>query len=139
MGWHDEAYKINAFGEEILNGAVVKGIDRVGKYARSLFLSWVVVRVLSKGFGSQVDLEENDVLLGALMASDGICSHAITIHGSGFIFDANESVALTLGKEALDYCTSTATVKSELVRFKRGWLFRYEGQKASKVKKDAKQ
>jgi hypothetical protein len=30
MGWHDQTYKIEAYGEEILHGAVVEGIDRVG-------------------------------------------------------------------------------------------------------------
>jgi hypothetical protein len=109
---------------------VVKGINRVGTYAKTIFPNWVVVRLLSKEFDCQVNLQENDVVLGALMAPDGICSHAITINGSGFIFDANESIALPLGKEALDYCTFTATVKKEFVRFKRGWRFRYERNKA---------
>jgi hypothetical protein len=70
------------------------------------------------------------------MASDGICSQAITIHGSGYIFDANGSGTLPLGKEALDYCTSTAKVKTEFVRFMRGWRFCYEGKKPSKVNKN---
>ena len=49
-------------------------------------------------------------MVGVLIASDGSCSHAVTIHGN-FVFDANETVVLPLFKEALDYCTSTAKVK----------------------------
>ena len=85
MGWHDEAFKIDAFDEEILHGAVVEGIDRVGTYTTKIFPTWVVVRLLSKEFDYQADLQENNVVLGALLTSNGICSHAITIHGSGFI------------------------------------------------------
>ena len=82
MGWHDQAYKIDAFGEEFSHGAVVEGIDRVGTYAKQIFPKWVVVRLLPKEFDYQINLQENDVVLGALMASDGICSHAPCHHHS---------------------------------------------------------
>ena len=93
------------------------------------------MRVLPNNFDLTKDLNDNDLVLGALMTSDGSCSHAITIHGSGLVFDANESIALPLGKESLNYCTSTATIISEFVRFRRGWWFRHEGKKQSKLKR----
>jgi hypothetical protein len=135
MGWHEVAIEVDAYGEEILNGAVVEAIERVGKFTRKLLPNWVTMRLLPKNFDHTHHLNENDLVLGALMASDGSCSHAITIHGSGLVFDANESIALPLCKESLDYCTSTATVLSEFVRFKRGWWFRYEGKKPSRLEK----
>jgi hypothetical protein len=46
---------------------------------------------------------------GVLHASDGSCCHALTIHG-GFIYDANETIALPLCNEALNYCTPTSLV-----------------------------
>ena len=126
---------MDAYGEEILNGAVVEAIERVGKFTRKLLPNWVTMRLLPKNFDHTQHLNENDLMLGALMASDGSCSDAVTIHGSGLVFDANESIALPLCKESLDYCTSTATVLSEFVRFKRGWWFRYEGKKPSRLEK----
>jgi hypothetical protein len=135
MGWHEVAIKVDGFGEEILNGAVVEAIERVGRFTRELLPKWITMRVLPNKFDHTKDLNENDLVLGALMASEGSCSHAVTIHGSGLVFDANESIALPLGKESLDYCTSTATITSEFVRFKRGWWFRYEGKRPSKLKR----
>ena len=55
MGWHDQALKLDAFGEEDLHGAVVEGIDRVGLYAKTIFPEWVVIRLLPKEFDYQVD------------------------------------------------------------------------------------
>ncbi len=69
-----------------------------------------------------------------LSASDGSCCHAETIHGN-FVYDANEVIALPVCEEALNYCTSTALVKSEFVRFRRGNIFQYEGQQKEKLAK----
>jgi hypothetical protein len=51
------------------------------------------------------------------------------------VYDANEIFALPLCDEALNYCTSTALVKSEFVGFRRGYIFRYEGQRKQKLAK----
>ena len=90
-------------------------LKELAKFTRNLLPRWVQMRVLPNNFDHTKDLEENDLVLGALMASDGSCSHAVTIHGSGLVFDANEFITLPLGKESLDYCTSTATITSEFV------------------------
>jgi hypothetical protein len=60
--------------------------------------------------------------LGVLNASDGKCSHAVTVHG-GFIYDANEFNAIPLCQKAIDYCASTQTEKSSFVNFRRIALF----------------
>jgi hypothetical protein len=67
-----------------------------------------------------------------LKASDGSCCHAVCIHG-GYVYDANETVALPLCDEALNYCTSTPLVKSTFVGFRRGYIFCYEGQRKQKL------
>ena len=65
---------------------------------------------------------KDTILLGVLNESDGNGSHAVTIHG-GYVYDANEVVAIPLCKEALDYCCSTTTVKNEFVSFRKVTLF----------------
>jgi hypothetical protein len=75
------------------------------------------------------------MLLGVLHASDGSCCHAVTIHG-GFIYDANETIALPLCNEAaLNNCTSTSLVKSNFVNFRRGCILKYKGTQKSKIAK----
>ena len=64
-------------------------------------------------------------MMGVMVASNDSCSHTITVHG-GFIFDANEHVALPLCPEALDYCTS-------VVGFKHAWLYRYHGKQTNRI------
>lgn len=128
LGWHDDASKIDAFGEEILKGAVVDALRRVVKHARTLLPTWIVIQKLPSSFDWKVDLKEDEVVLGVLQASDDSCSHAVTIHGD-FIYDANERIALRLCDEALDYCTSSETVQSKFVAFKLGFRFFYEGKR----------
>ena len=91
----------------------------------------MLIRVLPRHFEWKSDLKPNEVVVGVLKASDGSCSHAITIH-ENYIYDANETVALRLCDEALDYCTSTAEIKSSFVSFWRGYRFFYDGGKRSR-------
>ena len=69
---------------------------------------------------------KDTILMGVLNESDGNGSHAVTIHG-GYVYDANEVVAIPLCKEALDYCCSTTTVKNGFVSFRKATLFYYDG------------
>ena len=131
LGWETEANAIDAFGEEIMKGAVVDAVNRVRDHARQLFPSWILIHLLPRDFNWKIDMRENEVVLGVLLASDDSCSHAVTLHGN-FIYDANEAFALPLCDEALDYCTSTSTVKSTFIRFKFGFRFYYNGEKASR-------
>jgi hypothetical protein len=73
-------------------------------------------------------LKETKISVGVLLAWDGNSNHAITIHG-GFIYNANERVAIPLCQEALDYCTCTPTDKSLFVEFRRGFMLQYVGGK----------
>jgi hypothetical protein len=132
LGFHQEASAIDSFGEEIMKGAVVDAMEKVVVHARAVLPRWIVIHRLPHKFEWREDLDERHLLLGVLYASDGSCCHAVTIHG-GYVYDANEVIGLPLCQEALDYCTSTALVKSEFVRFRRGYIFRYEGQKKQKL------
>ena len=134
IGFEKEAVAIDSFGEEILKGAVVDALENVVKHARAVLPRWILIQRLPQQFEWKEELDSRHLLLGVLSASDGSCCHAVTIHG-GYVYDANEVIALPLCEEALNYCTSTALVKSEFVRFRRGYIFRYEGQRKEKLAK----
>ena len=137
LGWQEMSEKIDAFGENILKGKVLLGLERVVEESKKIFPPWITVKRLVNGqeFNWKTDLLPNDVVIGVLRASDGNCSHAVTIYGGGLVFDANEPVALPLCKEALDYCTSTETVKTSFVCFQRAYRYRYMGRKPERIAK----
>ena len=107
--------------EEVLKGLVLQALDRIASHTKTLFSPWLTITLILRNFDWRTDLLPKDVMMGVMVASDGSCSHAITVHG-GFIFDANEQLALPLCPEALDYCTSTPQIESTFVGFKRAWL-----------------
>ena len=84
---------------------------------------------LPKTFVLTSEMEDNMMLVGSLVASDGSVNHAVTIT-QGWIFDSNEQFALPLTKEALDVCTQSedeATAsgsKSTFSHFGHGNIFR---------------
>jgi hypothetical protein len=134
IGFQEEAFAIDTFGEEILKGAVVDALENVVKHARIVLPSWIVIRRLPRRFDWKAGLDACHLLLGVLTASDGCCCHAVCIHG-GYVYDANEAFALPLCDEALNYCTSTPLVQSTFVEFRRGYIFRYEGKRKQKLAK----
>ena len=73
--WHNAALKIDAFGEnDVLQGTAVDALDRVKTEIAKYLPRWFKPRQHS-------DLQEHDLLVGVLHASDGSCSHAVTIYG----------------------------------------------------------
>ncbi len=134
IGFTKEAVEVDSFGEEIMKGAIVNALEKVLLHARTVLLSWIVIRSIKKRFDWRKELDEQQILVGVLHASDGSCCHDVTIHG-GFIYDANETIALPLCDEALNYCTSTLLVKSDFVDFRRGYILKYKGTKKSKLAK----
>ena len=101
---------------------MLQALDRIASHTKTLFPPWLTITLIPRKFDWRTDLLPTDVMMGVMVASDGSCSHAITVHG-GFIFDANEQLALPLCPEALDYCTSTPQIESTFVGFKRAWLY----------------
>jgi hypothetical protein len=133
LRFFEEADRIDSFGESNLNGGTVDALLKVEGYARKVLPSWIQIQKLPRAFHwTDMLLNKGTILLGVISASDGSNSHAIAIH-NGFIYDANESVALSLSQEALDYCASTDTIQSQFVSFRKGCLFRYNGQKPSRI------
>ena len=70
----------------------------------------------------------NSLALVVLSASDGSRSHAITIH-DGYIFDGNESTAIPLSVEALNYLCSTRLRKASYTGVVAGYLFVEQGKR----------
>ena len=137
LGFHEAATLIVEFGKRFLEGGSVDALDKVVHYATGLdnvvLPRWIQPKKKPLSFDWKELLQDTQtIFVGVLLASDGNCSHAVTIHG-GFIYDANESVALPLCQDALDYCTTTPTQKSTFVRFRRGWLLRYTGKDKCRV------
>jgi hypothetical protein len=136
LGFISEAEKINLYGEQFLVGGTVDALKKIFAYAATTLPTFIQGRELPRHFDwkTMVSADLTTILLGAIWASDGSISHAIAIHG-GFIYDANETLAIPLTQEALDYCSSTETVKSTFVEFWRGYTFAYKGKKPSRIEK----
>ena len=81
----------------------------------------------------------NSLALVVLSASDGSRSHAITVH-DGYVFDGNESTAIPLSVEALNYFCSTRQRKASYTGVVAGYLFVEQGKRkklaASKRKRE---
>jgi hypothetical protein len=101
---------------------VVDALENVVKHTQAVLPRWILIQRLPQQFNWKEELYARHLLLGVLSASDGTCWYTVTIHG-GYMYNANEVIALPLCEEALNYCTSTALVKSEFVCFRRGFIF----------------
>ncbi len=87
-------------------------IGKVGQFALSKLPEWITQKVLNKAHLFEVLLQEQiqgTILLGVLNESNGNAPHAVAIHG-GYVYNANEVVAIPLCKQSLDHCCSTLTV-----------------------------
>ncbi len=124
LGFQEEAFRIEAYGITDLQGGAVDAIGKVIHFAKSVLPTWIKTKCVKQPgtFNWKTNLDEITLLLGVLNASDGNCSHAVSDHG-GFIYNANKLIAIPLCQEALDYCTSTQTLKSSLANFRRSAPF----------------
>jgi hypothetical protein len=137
LGFYEQATQIYEFGlANMINGPVAGALDKVGQLAQKILPRWIQVSKSSINSPNAIlkfdNLDQRTILLAVLAASDGHRSHAVAIHG-GFVYDANEEIALPLCQEALDYCTSSATRKSRFLHFHRTLLFKYDGTKKSRI------
>ena len=142
LGFTEEATQIDQYGQIELAGGLAGGavniIDRVGQFASGKLPAWITRKVIKRPHYFDWELlreqMENTILLGVLYESDGNASHAVAIHG-GYVYDANEAVALPLCQEALDYCCSTQAVQNQFVNFRKATLFFYDGKQKDKIQK----
>ena len=110
----------------------MNALKKVMKFASEVLPKWFQPAWKPRIFDFKKELEETEIFVGVLLALDGNSNHAITIHG-GFVYDANERVAIPLCQEALDYCTCTPTQNSHFVEFRRGFMLRYGGGKKNRI------
>ena len=132
LGFVNEATKIAEYGKEELAHGTVNALKKVMTFASEVLPKWLQPAWKPRHFDWKNELNETVVFVGVLLASDGNSNHAVTIHG-GFIYDANEIVAIPLCQKALDYCTCTPTEKSTFIDFRRGFMFRYVGGKKHRI------
>ena len=132
LGFAVEATKIASYGKEELARGTVNALKKVMTFASEVLPKWIKPAWKPRNFDWKKELNETVALVGVLLASDGTCNPAVTIHG-GFIYDANEPVAIPLCQDALDFCTSTSTGKSTFIEFRQGFMLRYVGGKQNKV------
>ena len=132
LGFVEEAAKIAAYGREELARGTVNALKKVMTFASEVLPKWIQPAWKPRIFDFKKELKETEIFVGVLLASDGNSNHAITIHG-GFVYDANERVAIPLCQEALDYCTCTPTQNSHFVEFRRGFMLRYVGGKKNRI------
>ncbi len=91
------------YGESQLRRATVDAIQKVGQYTETQLQQWIARKVLKKPhmFDWKLLQEQmkDTILLVVLNESDRNGSQAVTIN-SGYVYDANEVVAIPLCKEA---------------------------------------
>jgi hypothetical protein len=113
LGFQEEASRIDMYGITHLQPGAVDTYGKLMRFANTVLPTWIITKCVKQpvDFNWKTDLHKRTIVLGVLNASDGNCSHAVTLHG-GFIFDANKLIAFGLCQEALDYCTSTQKERS---------------------------
>lgn len=127
IGLEKEAKELDTYAEHMQVGGKADTLKMVHKHIARLIPKWLQPKKMTtQNFDWKTKIDTSVIVLGVLRASDGNCSHAVTIHGR-FIYDANERVAIPLTKEGLDYCTSDGDRKSEFCGFVRGYIYTYQG------------
>jgi hypothetical protein len=116
--------KNTAYGRQALARGFMNALKKVMMtFASEVQPKWIQPAWKPQIFNFKEELKETDIFVGVLLASDGNSNYAVIIHG-GFIYNANEWVAIPLCQEALDYIACVPTEKSLFVEFQRGimWL-----------------
>ena len=101
-------------------------LAKMAKYVLPTWLQFQKVKHMEK-FNWEVDINSRVIFVGMMICSDGVISHAVTLH-DGYIYDAFETVAIPLCHEGLDYCTSNKSHKRQFLRFVKGIKFVYKGK-----------
>ena len=140
LGFETEARIIHEYGVKILlSGDGINVLKLIQEKAREVLPNWLEFRKYThhraqKGKKVEVIDNERSIFLGVMAASDGHRTHAVAVHG-GFVYDANESIAIPFTQEGLDYCTSTPSRKSNFLHFHRGFQINYLGKAVPRIKR----
>ena len=122
LGFTEEAITIHEYGlKQLLYSPAMDAINMIFEKAKEVLPKWLrLSKFPNKKKNIKLSSEEvTAIILGVLETSDGHRSHAVAVHG-GYIYDANETIAIPCTKEGLDYCTSTPTKDSKFLYFRRG-------------------
>jgi hypothetical protein len=117
------------------NPTVLQTLVRVLADGQS-FLQPIKIKVVAQFELLQADLSIA-VAIVILKASDGSTTHAITVHDK-IIFDSNETEALPLCRENLDYICSTNTRQAHWVGIVTGYMFREQGNQRQLIQSKAR-
>ena len=133
LGFCDEARAIDRFGFDEFSDGAYNPMEKLRFISRKILPNWIENRKMPRDFDWKTDLEQGQILVAVLKPIDGNISHAISIH-NGFIYDANEDVAIPLCEEGLDYCTiANDGTQSKFENFWRGIVYFYKGTKKQKI------
>ena len=97
----------------------MKAIYEYGQY---ILHKWLQCTAKSIENIKWTEIHQYDLFVSIIKGLDNIANHAISIYND-WIFDSNESVAISLCQEGLDYCVSTKGVRSQFVSFTAGFFF----------------
>mgnify|MGYP006167488963 CR=1 FL=1 len=137
LGFTEEAITIHEYGlKQLLYSPAMDAINMIFEKAKEVLPKWLrVSKFPNKKKNIKLSSEEvTAIILGVLETSDGHRSHAVAVHG-GYIYDANETIAIPCTKEGLDYCTSTPTKDSKFLYFRRGIKIYLESQDKRHIEK----
>jgi hypothetical protein len=98
LGFDGEAEEIHGYGvANMQNHPVVDALHQIHEKARMVLPNWIQISkykcTKQKGAVGLENVEQGTILLAVLASSDDHKAHAVAIH-DGFIYDANEAVAL---------------------------------------------
>jgi len=129
IGFTRSAKEINNYGLEDLHLDPVLIIERLVQKARQVLTRRIQCRKINPKFCCLTQLQQGEILVGVIRDHEGNCTHGISIHNN-WIYDANETIAIPLCRESLDYCTMKADgTPGKFFFFKKAYLFYYAGKK----------
>ena len=48
LGWHEQSFKIDVYGEEVLKGLAMQALDRMANYTKTLFPPWLTITLIPR-------------------------------------------------------------------------------------------
>jgi hypothetical protein len=127
IGMHDLATALAARATENIHSHRI--LRRLADDMNGHWLQSVKIKQNAERMFNLLDKDlEHTIAVAVIRASDGQCSHAITVH-DGLIFDGNEDFAIPLTQANLDYICSTKEQKATFIGVASGYLFREQGKR----------
>lgn len=125
---HVQCIETKCFNKESCFDKKKPNMKAIHEYGQEILPTWLqcTAKFIQKKKCQEV--EQYDLFVAIIKGSDNVANHAIGIY-NGWIFDANEDVAIPLCQEGLNYCVSTEDERNEFVSFTSGFFFRQNSKK----------